>query len=92
MLGVGYFCQAAVLRRYPFSAPLARGESFGPIAPLAAAVGAVTMALATGHYYAFQYDYGPAAFAGGLAVVVLITRWFTRQSITRRGVSGFSFG
>jgi hypothetical protein len=84
ILGAGYASQIGCLRRLPFSVPVARGETFGPIAPLAAAVSGAALFLAVVHYLALQWIPGLVAYIMGLAVVVLVLRWTSRRVMLRR--------
>jgi hypothetical protein len=84
VLGAGYASQIGCLRRLPFSAPAARGETFGPIAPLAAAVSGTALFLGVVHYLALEWIPGLVAYVLGLAVLVLVLRWTARQVMLRR--------
>jgi hypothetical protein len=70
---------------------VARGESFGPIAPLSAAVSAGALLLAAVHY---QVATSPGALVGylaGLVVVVLILRRLARRAVARRFAAGIAY-
>jgi len=87
----GYAGTLGALKRLPFSAPVARGESFGPIAPLSAAVSAGALLLAAMHY---QVATSPGALAGylaGLVMVVLILRRSARRAVARRFAAGIAY-
>ncbi|MBP88800.1 MAG: hypothetical protein CMJ64_19160 [Planctomycetaceae bacterium] len=82
--GTGYGCAAAIMRKLPFTSPLGRGESLGPIAPFAAAVSSVAGLLATIHYYSARIPAAFAAYIASLFVLVLILRWLARRITDRR--------
>ncbi|MFT5523530.1 MAG: hypothetical protein ACI9HK_001477 [Pirellulaceae bacterium] len=81
VLGTSSVCQMVQLRKLPFSSPLARGQSFGPIALFAAAVSAVLMALATVHYFAIQNTVAFSIYIAALLVAVVVARNLAKRSL-----------
>jgi hypothetical protein len=84
----GCVCQATVLARIPFSQPLVRGESFGPIALVCGAFSAVGMTLAVIHCFAAP---SPAAYAGylaGLLLAALAARFLAARSLAGPRLEG----
>lgn len=84
VVGAGYASQMGVLRSYPLSAPAARGEISGPIAPFAAAVSSVAMALATIHYFAAPRPLWLGAYLAALTGAVLVLRAVAGRSVQLR--------
>lgn len=83
--GMAWACAAMQLRRDPFSAPLARGSSFGPIAPLAAATAGIGMGLATVHAYVCQQPTAFAAFAAAVVAAAAATIFLSQRSLSASG-------
>jgi hypothetical protein len=79
--GAGYATQLGIVRTFPFSAPLARGQTMGSIALFAAIVNGTVMTLALLHYASLQSILGFAAYVAGLVLLVLILRRLARQAI-----------
>jgi hypothetical protein len=71
IVAAGDTCALVLLRHWPLSKPLARGESFGPIAPLAAAVSGVAMLLGVVQYAALQRPMGFVVFLAALIILVV---------------------
>ena len=84
VLGAGYASAMGILRSVPFSAPLARGESFGPIALFAGSVSGVAVFLAVVHYHVLKSAPGLVAYLAGLVVLVLVLRELARRVLSRR--------
>lgn len=91
IVGTGHAAQIALMRKFPFSAPLARGATFGPIAPFAAAVGAVVLTLAVVHYYAVRSTIGFVLYLVVLAIAVLALRAMSRSAMRKRFAVGVSY-
>ena len=70
----GCICQATVLARVPFSQPLVRGESFGPIALVCGVFSAVGMALAVVHCLAATSSAAYALYLAALVLAALVAR------------------
>ena len=85
--GIAYVCSMGVVRAVPFAAPLARGESFGAIAPFASVVGAITTGLGLLHFAALQVPWGILAYTLSLAGVVFFLRQLSRTVLARRTVA-----
>ncbi|HZN32703.1 MAG TPA: hypothetical protein VFB80_02760 [Pirellulaceae bacterium] len=77
----GCVCQATVLARIPFSQPLVRGESFGPIALVCGAFSAVGTGLAVVHCFLAPSLPGYAAYLLALTLAALIVRWMAARRL-----------
>jgi hypothetical protein len=86
----GYASLLGAMKRLPFSAPMALGESFGPIAPLVGAVTGAGAFLAVVHYHVISSMPAFAGYLVGLAALVLVLRRIARRVIQRRLV-GLSY-
>ncbi|MHC4404289.1 MAG: hypothetical protein ACYTG0_31935 [Planctomycetota bacterium] len=84
VVAAGYATVIGTLRKLPFSSPTARGETFGPIALLAAAVSGAALFLAVVHYHLVRWTPAFAAYIIGLTLLVLILRRIARQVMLRR--------
>jgi hypothetical protein len=72
--GAGAACAAPALRRVPFAAPLARGETMGSIALLGAGVSGVALLLSVAHFYALASSWTFAAYCAAVFVAVFLLR------------------
>ena len=70
----GYVCQSTILARIPFSQPLVRGESFGPIALVCGVFSAVAMVLAAAHCFLAPSLPAYAGYLLALVVTAFIAR------------------
>jgi hypothetical protein len=82
--GVGYATQRGIVRTFPFSAPLARGQTMGSIALFAALVNGTSVALAVVHSFSVQSVPGFTVYVGSLVLLMLILRRMAYQSMQRR--------
>ena len=85
--GIAYVCSVGVVRAVPFAKPLARGESFGAIAPFAAVVGGISTTLGLIHFAALQVRWGMLVYTISLFVFVLLLRQYSRMVLARRMVA-----
>ncbi|HND53629.1 MAG TPA: hypothetical protein PLV92_14570, partial [Pirellulaceae bacterium] len=74
------------VRATPFAAPLARGESFGPVAPLAAVVGTVVSGLALLHWYAARDGATFVGFTIAITVAAALAGRVTGPMLVRRAL------
>ncbi len=82
VLGVSWAASAVVLKSTPFAAPLARGESFGPIALFASVVGTIAAGVGLLHFFLLKVPYGFFMHLILLSVAVLVTRFFVQRSLS----------
>lgn len=83
-------CSVIQLRRLPFAAPLARGESFGPIAPLSAATTSIAMLLAAVHSVVAHHWSWLAIYATSLVVGAFVIQVMSDLRLRRLLVRGIS--
>jgi hypothetical protein len=87
VLAAGHASQIAVLRALPFTAPVSRGQTMGPIALFAALVSGTAMSLVGLHYVASQWFWAFAAYLGGLGIVVVALRAVARRTLEKHFVT-----
>lgn len=91
VVGAGHAAQIGVMRRFPFSAPAARGSITGGVALFAGAVNATAMSLAVAHYFASRSLAGFAAYLAALAALVLCLRVLARRVIQQKFAAAASY-
>jgi hypothetical protein len=84
VVGAGHATQAAIVRKFPFSAPAARGSIIGSIALFAGVINATAMTLAVVHYFAVRSLTSFAIYFAGLAALVLVLRTLSQRVIRQR--------
>jgi hypothetical protein len=84
VLGAGHAAQIGIMRRFPFSAPAARGAITGGVALFGGAVSATAMSLAVVHYFAVRSPAGFAAYFASLAALVLALRILARRVVQQK--------
>jgi hypothetical protein len=90
MWGMAWVLAGIQLRKIPFSAPLSRGESFGPIAPLAGATAGVGMGLAALHAWSLARVEWFAAFVVLVVAASIMAGFAVRRSLGRGGAGGIA--
>jgi hypothetical protein len=81
-------CALVTIRRIPFSAALARGESFGPIAAPTAATTAIAMAMAFLHSQLVGSHVSLAIYFGAMIVVCIVVHFVVRARLASRFSQG----
>lgn len=84
----GYASLAGLFKRPPFSSPPVLGESFGPIAPVAAAMMLAAMLAATIHYAVATSLPALGVYLLGLVVAVFAVQAWARHRIAQRFRAG----
>ncbi len=84
VVGAGHAAQIGIMRRFPFSAPAARGSITGGVALFAGAVNATAMSLAVAHYFASRSLAGFAIYFAALAALVLALRVVARRVVEQK--------
>jgi hypothetical protein len=84
VVGAGHAAQIGIMRKFPFSAPAARGSITGGVALFAGAVNATAMSLAVAHYFAAGSLAGFAVYLAALAALVLALRVTARRVIEQK--------
>ena len=91
VVGAGHAAQIGIMRRFPFSAPAARGSITGGVALFAGAVNATAMSLAVAHYFAAGSRAGFAAYFAALAALVLALRVLARRVVQQKFAAAASY-
>lgn len=91
IVGAGYAAQMGVVRTFPFSEPLVRGATMGPIALWAGIVNGAAAFLAVIHYYAVRLTPGFVVYCVGLVLLILILRRMSQRTIIQRFAKGHSY-
>jgi hypothetical protein len=81
-------CAIVQFRRIPFSSPLARGESFGPIAGLTAATTGIAMTLAFIHGQIARSGISFAIYFGVMIGATVIVHFVAKNRLSRRFSQG----
>jgi hypothetical protein len=84
IIGAGHATQVGILRKYPFSAPAARGSITGSIALFAAVINATAMTLAVVHFFAVRSLYSFAIYFAALAGLVFALKMLSQRVIQQR--------
>ncbi len=84
IVGAGHATQIGILRRFPFSAPAARGSITGSIALFAGIVNATAMTLAVVHYFAVRSVTHFAIYLAALAGLVFALKLLSQRVIQQR--------
>lgn len=84
VVGAGHATQVGLMRKFPFSAPAARGSITGSIALFAGIVNASAMTLAVVHYFAVRSLYGFAIYFAALAGLVFTLKMLSQRVIRQR--------
>jgi hypothetical protein len=84
IVGAGHATQIGILRRFPFSAPAARGSITGSIALFAGIVNASAMTLAVVHYFAVRSLTNFAVYFAALAGLVFALKMLSQRVIVQR--------
>jgi hypothetical protein len=84
VLGAGHAAQIGIMRRFPFSAPAARGAITVGVALFGGAVSATAMSLAAVHYFAVRSPMGFATYFASLAALVLVLRIVARRVVQQK--------
>lgn len=84
VVGAGYATQMGILRKFPFSAPAARGSIVGSIALFAGVLNASAMTLAVVHYFAVRSIPGFAIYFAALAGLVFTLKMLSQRVIRQR--------
>lgn len=82
--GVGYAAQIGIVRTFPFSAPLARGQTMGSIALFAAMINSVTLVLAITHFYSAHSTLFFVGYMMVSAFMVLVLRRVAQHVLQQR--------
>ncbi len=91
IVGAGHAAQIGIVRRFPFSAPAARGSITGGVAMFAGAVNATAMSLAVAHYFASRSLAGFATYLAALAALVLALRVTARRVVEKKFAAAPSY-
>ena len=91
VVGAGHAAQIGIVRKFPFSAPAARGSITGGVALFAGAVNATAMSLAVAHYFASRSLAGFATYLAALAALVLALRVTARHVIEKKFAAAPSY-
>lgn len=91
VVGAGHAAQIGIVRKFPFSAPAARGSITGGVAMFAGAVNATAMSLAVTHYFASRSLAGFAAYLAALAALVLALRVTARRVVEKKFAAAPSY-
>jgi hypothetical protein len=84
IVGAGHATQVGILRKFPFSAPAARGSITGSIALFAGVINASAMALAVVHYFAVRSLSGFMIYILALAGLVFTLKLLSQRVIRQR--------
>jgi hypothetical protein len=84
IVGAGHATQIGILRRFPFSAPAARGSITGSIALFAGVLNATAMTLAVVHYFAARSPTYFAIYFAALAGLVFALRMISQRVVQQR--------
>lgn len=91
VVGAGHAAQIGIVRKFPFSAPAARGSITGGVAMFAGAVNATAMSLAVAHYFASRSLAGFATYLAALAALVLALRVTARRVVEKKFAAAPSY-
>lgn len=84
IVGAGHATQVGLMRKFPFSAPAARGSITGSIALFAGVVNASAMTLAVIHYFAVRSLPGFVIYFTALAGLVFTLKMLSQRVIQQR--------